>query len=36
MEKILVYFGENHYKTTDWKVFEKNFKGKIIVQEHGY
>lgn len=36
MEKILVFFGENHYKTTEWKVFEKNFKGRIIVEEHGY
>lgn len=36
MEKILIFFGENHYKTTEWKVFEKNFKGEIIVEEHGY
>lgn len=36
MEKILVFFGENHYKTTEWKVFEKNFKGEIVVEEHGY
>ena len=36
MEKILVFFGENHYKTTEWKVFEKNFSGEIVKEEHGY
>ena len=35
-EKVLVFFGENHYKTTEWQVFVKNFTGKIVVPEHSY
>jgi thioredoxin-related protein len=36
MEKILMYFVEDHYKSTEWKVFQKNYAGKIKVEEHGY
>lgn len=29
MEKILVYFSKNHFKTTNWSEFNKNFKSNL-------
>lgn len=29
IEPILVFFAENHYKTTNWETFSQSFKGKI-------
>jgi thioredoxin-related protein len=29
IEPILVFFGENHYKTTNWDIFNQTFKGKV-------
>lgn len=26
MEQVLIYFGENHYKTTPWSSFQRNFR----------
>ncbi len=26
LDKILKYFGENHYRTTDWQTFSNNYK----------
>jgi len=28
IEPILVFFGENHFKTSNWEVFSTSFKGK--------
>ncbi|MGK0458285.1 MAG: thioredoxin-related protein, partial [Polaribacter sp.] len=28
-EKILGFFSEEHYKTSNWTDFEKNFKSKL-------
>ena len=28
LEPILIFYGENHYKTTKWEDFSKNFKGE--------
>lgn len=36
MEKILMYFVENHYKGTEWNVFQKNFSGRVKKEENGY
>lgn len=30
IEPILVFFGENHFKTTKWEVFSTSFKGKVV------
>jgi thioredoxin-related protein len=29
IEPILVFFGENHYKSTNWDTFNQTFKGKV-------
>lgn len=29
LEPILVFFAEDHYKTTSWPDFQKGFKGKV-------
>jgi thioredoxin-related protein len=33
MEPILKFFGGDHYKTTTWEDFSKNFKGEIEAAE---
>jgi len=33
IEPILVFFAENHYKTTTWEVFMQTFKGKIVEEQ---
>ncbi len=30
IEPILVFFGEDHYKTTNWEDFQKTFIGKVV------
>ncbi|MDY0198992.1 MAG: DUF255 domain-containing protein [Tenuifilaceae bacterium] len=30
IEPILVFFGEDHYKTKSWEDFQKSFVGKIV------
>jgi hypothetical protein len=29
LEPILIYFGEDHYKTTPWEKFLETFQSKI-------
>jgi thioredoxin-related protein len=30
IEPILVFFGENHFKTANWETFSASFKGKVV------
>jgi thioredoxin-related protein len=32
IEPILVFFGENHFKTKKWEEFSVGFKGKVVKQ----
>ena len=32
IEPILVFYGENHHKTTKWEDFQKSFRGEVDVE----